>query len=88
MARFFAACISRQIVRLQPKLRCQKTRDFQWNDLTRGQQATRVAQRAKLESKAETIVWAATRTDDFQIVVRQGVMMQHHGSIGWKIKKC
>ena len=35
VARFFPACISRQIVRFQPKLRRQKTRDFQWNDLTR-----------------------------------------------------
>lgn len=87
VARFFAACISRQIVRFQPKLRRQKTRDFQRNDLSRGQQATGVAQRTKLESKAETIVWAATGADDFQIVIRKGVVAQHRRFIGWKVKK-
>jgi hypothetical protein len=41
----------------------------------------------KLQGEAEPIVRSAARTDDFQIIVRQGVMAQQSRFIRWQIEE-
>jgi hypothetical protein len=77
MPGFFAGCISGQIIRPQSELRGQKAGDCQGDDLVRRQQPSRISQSAKLQSEAKTIVGTAAGADDFQIIVRKGVMAQH-----------
>lgn len=70
MPGLLARGISGQVIRPYPKLRCQKARDCQWNDLARHQQPPGIPQRAELQGKAEAIVRTAAGMDDLQIVPR------------------
>ena len=41
-----------------------------------------VAQSAQLQGKAETVVWSASMTDVFEVVLGQGVMLEQGGLVG------
>jgi hypothetical protein len=89
MAGLFTGRVTGQIIRLQANLRGQKARNCQGNDFTGCQQTTGISQGAQVdESKAETVVWTASGADDFQVIVRQRVMMQHLGLNGRQIEQC
>lgn len=72
-AGFLTHCIICQIIGLQAELRGDEAAYRQRDHLARSQQTTGISQRAKLQGKAEAVVWTASGADDFQVIVRQRV---------------
>ena len=61
--------------------------DGLWNDLTRRQHSARIPESAKLKGEAEAIACMATGSNDFEVIVRQCVVVEDGGFVGREVEQ-
>ena len=77
-----------KVIGVLAKLRGNKLADLQWDGFTSGQQPTRIPKCAKLQRKAEPVPGMTSGANMLNVVVGQCVVVEYHGLVGGKIKKC
>ena len=68
--RFFAGGIGVEVGVLETELRGKKVGDLDWDDLTRQQSASGIAQRAKLQCKTKPVSRAPALADMIEVFIR------------------
>ena len=85
---FRPMCIIDQIIGVQAKLRCQEFCYRLRDRFSRCQQSPRKPKCTQLKRKSKLITGAASRANDFQIVVRQNVMLKKLYLVTRQVEKC
>mgnify|MGYP003111767786 CR=1 FL=1 len=74
--RFFAGGIGVEVGVLETELRSKKIGDLDWDDLTRQKSASGIAQRAKLQGKAETVSRTPALADMIEVFIRKRIVLE------------
>ena len=83
--RYVGLSVMGKLIHLFAKLCGDEATDGLRNDLTRHQQSARIPERTKLKSKAEAIACMATGPNDFDVMIRQRVVVEDAGVVFWKV---
>ncbi|MGX0978723.1 hypothetical protein ACSSVY_004463 [Roseovarius sp. MBR-51] len=85
--RYVGLGVSAKLIHLFAKLCCDEAADGLWNDLTRRQQSARISESTKLKGEAEAIACMATGSNEFEVIVRQCVVVEDGGFVCRQIEQ-
>ena len=85
--RYVGLSISAKLIHLFAKLCGDEATYGLWNDLTRHQQSARIPERTKLKGEAEAIACMTTGSNDFDVLIRQRVVVKDAGIVCRKVEQ-